>query len=653
MARRKKRQNSGQLDGVIGGGGQQSARGGGGRQNSGQLDSAIGQGPSADYVQFEKDRAARKANLAQEVARQRASQNQQNEQARQQLKKNALQKVGSFLGGAAKTVAHDVVEPFKDVGHQVKQQFKALSGPNRTEQGLGGADAIIKNQTAAAKNPEYKKATQGSKGGGTVAGTLDIQRKAAAGAKAPELKQLVQQDQHAADQNVKHAAGTALELAGLAIPGGKAVTSTAERVASKLAPKLIARATVKTATRSKGGAALRAVASAANQTPAGATFGAGQAMRHDKNVVQGAAEGAAAAATLGAAGSVAKTGLRRLFKPDITPEKTAVFNEATGRMKPLGQPKAAAAEPKSAVPSEKPASGVPAKEIQTTYYRGGGEGSMPKGKTAKDVVAYEHTQLGNADVKATPGVDLSKVKSDNLQWVTGTKGAAKEYGDVSPVQVGDHRVVATDTNGGMLIEKIPPAESKAVVAAGDNTGAPVVAADEAKATSKIASTINQTAIKNKLSTGYDELAGYSPTTHEAEVNKVVDLIAKDPERARRAATGAEGLPQGISGSKLLLGMAEHAVQTKDHQLLADLAKSPLASGTSAHAQELALLGEKDPHSAISKVREVAAAKRAAAEKRLKQPIAQAGRQTVQELKASVKAPSRMEWGQFVESIKCK
>lgn len=61
-------------------------------------------------------------------------------------------------------------------------------------------------------------------------------------------------------------------------------------------------------------------------------------------------------------------------------------------------------------------------------FRGGPEGAMPKGLTALDVLQYEQEELGNKDVVPEPGIDLTKIKSENLAWLTETEDQAREYG---------------------------------------------------------------------------------------------------------------------------------------------------------------------------------------------------------------------------------
>ncbi|MGO4869265.1 MAG: hypothetical protein ACLPGW_01425 [Roseiarcus sp.] len=92
--------------------------------------------------------------------------------------------------------------------------------------------------------------------------------------------------------------------------------------------------------------------------------------------------------------------------------------------------------------------------VDATFFRGGGKGSMPSGKTAQDVLNYETRDLGNS-LEIVDGVELSAVPSERLQRVTKSKKAASEYGEVSRVPVAEHRVIARDRFGGFLIELLP------------------------------------------------------------------------------------------------------------------------------------------------------------------------------------------------------
>ena len=79
---------------------------------------------------------------------------------------------------------------------------------------------------------------------------------------------------------------------------------------------------------------------------------------------------------------------------------------------------------------------------------------MIKGLTAEDVLRYEREELGNKDVVPEPGIDLTKIKSENLEWLTEAEDQAREYGEASKLDLQDYRVIARDSDGGVLIEKV-------------------------------------------------------------------------------------------------------------------------------------------------------------------------------------------------------
>lgn len=97
--------------------------------------------------------------------------------------------------------------------------------------------------------------------------------------------------------------------------------------------------------------------------------------------------------------------------------------------------------------------------FEDTFYRGGGEGTMPEG-TAADVIKYEQEELGNKDVVVEKGVELSEIDARNLEWVTETEDSASRYGEVTKktFKSGQYRVIARDNDGGVLIEKISEAQ---------------------------------------------------------------------------------------------------------------------------------------------------------------------------------------------------
>jgi len=87
------------------------------------------------------------------------------------------------------------------------------------------------------------------------------------------------------------------------------------------------------------------------------------------------------------------------------------------------------------------------------FYRGGGEGSMPRGKTAQDVINYETKELGN-NIQIEPNIKLGEIPSEKLVWLTEEEKDAIEYGDVDEIELeGEYRIIARDQDGGILVEK--------------------------------------------------------------------------------------------------------------------------------------------------------------------------------------------------------
>lgn len=139
----------------------------------------------------------------------------------------------------------------------------------------------------------------------------------------------------------------------------------------------------------------------------------------------------------------------KAHRTDNHAEKVALVEEANAIKAELEKRKAHEETP----PAPKPEVGKEQK-LQR-FYRGGAEGAMPKGLTANDVIQYEQKELGN-NITVEKGVDPEKIKSDNLEWVAANEEYASQFGDVTVKDLteGSFRIVARDTDGGILIEKI-------------------------------------------------------------------------------------------------------------------------------------------------------------------------------------------------------
>lgn len=217
---------------------------------------------------------------------------QANAKQKQQQQNNGavhktLNAVDSFFGGAAhvgESVGKTVAQPFEDVGKQVGKQAKYLSDPDQTEQGKPGTNQIIKNQQAAAKNPEYLKAINDPsvKGkNGSVQGVTQAQQMAASGAKAPQIVSHLQKDAAAVSAQNKKAVGDAIQIGSDFVGGGEAkgAIKSVETVAdlskaAKVAKNVKAVLPVATAAGASGGGSV--VASNPNASPGQIAEGVGE-----------------------------------------------------------------------------------------------------------------------------------------------------------------------------------------------------------------------------------------------------------------------------------------------------------------------------------------------------------------------------------------
>lgn len=194
-------------------------------------------------------------------------------------------------------------------------------------------------------------------------------------------------------------------------------------------------------------------------------------------------------------------------------------------------------------------------------------------------------------------------------------------------------------------------EAKAVVP--NTRGSIVKPVENPTNVSKVSKSVQERSLEKKLTdTGFEQMAGYTAKTVEDQSARVANLITTDTERAKAIIRGEKPVPKGMSGSMLIKGVEEHALANNDVELMKDLAKSPLVSQTSTHAQELRLLRERQPNSPVAHIQDILDARIKAAEKRMKQPFEKVLTTTANDIKKEVKPPSKYDWQTFVNSIKC-
>jgi len=137
-----------------------------------------------------------------------------------------------------------------------------------------------------------------------------------------------------------------------------------------------------------------------------------------------------------------------------------------------------------------------------TYYRADTGYKHDPHQTALDVLNYEES-LGN-DTKTQALKYFSEEHyashpAHSLMWVGTNKESIKRYGEPERVDVGNHKVIAEDGEGGKLIFKKSMADTVYVATDGDNIGASV---ERAALLDDLDSIISQS---NKIKAGADAL----------------------------------------------------------------------------------------------------------------------------------------------------
>jgi hypothetical protein len=169
--------------------------------------------------------------------------------------------------------------------------------------------------------------------------------------------------------------------------------------------------------------------------------------------------------------------------------------------------------------------------------------------------------------------------------------------------------------------------------------------------SKIAKSIEAKAVEAKLTTGFSDLAEYTPIIIAEQAQKATNLINSDLTQARRIIRGEEELSGGLRGTSLITAMEEYILKHPDADLAYELANSPIVSGTSAAAQELRLAAERTPDSVTAKLQEIRRVREAKIPAlKLKKTIA------TKNLKASVEkinlSKEELSWNRFLDKITC-
>lgn len=175
--------------------------------------------------------------------------------------------------------------------------------------------------------------------------------------------------------------------------------------------------------------------------------------------------------------------------------------------------------------------------------------------------------------------------------------------------------------------------------------------DFGRGKSKVGESIEAKAIEKKLTDAFDT-AGYDKINIKDQIGRATDLVNNDIVKARKMLSGDESLPDGLRPESLLIAMEEMAMKNGDAQLALDVANSPFITGTSAHAQAMRLLAERDPDSAVAALQRLKKIKEEASKKsgKAKETVVSDIKKSVDKVKKT--KATKESWNSFIENITC-
>lgn len=299
-----------------------------------------------------------------------------------------------------------------------------------------------------------------------------------------------------------------------------------------------------------------------------------------------------------------------------------------------------------------------AKKYLNTNYKGkkveinGKIGTVEKTAFGKTFVKFEDGTIKSftkdeiSKPKITDAEVLAYIKTQAEQRLEGQKAIYSDFKAEIPAET------AAPIKETKLIKEV---QSKPEIKT-PKTNEARTPSKEVKTPSKVAKSIEAKSIEKGLTDSFGELAGYDKITIKEQAAKAADVLS-DMDRAKRILRGEERLPDGLRAEALIKALEDHAMETSDHVLAMDIAKSPLTSETSAHAQALRLLAERNPDSATARIKEVQKAREQAVREKLAKKgksYEKAKKETVEQIKNEIakKKPKFKDWSSFIDSIEC-
>lgn len=135
-------------------------------------------------------------------------------------------------------------------------------------------------------------------------------------------------------------------------------------------------------------------------------------------------------------------------------------------------------------------------------------------------------------------------------------------------------------------------------------------------TSKLALGVQEKAIAEKLTEGFEGLPEYDVMNVAEQAKLAAQFLADEPARAVRVAMGHGYPPEGVRQESVFIAVENKAIADGDAELMRRLAtESSLPSASTKMGQAIRMLGERVKNSPVALIQKVADARQKAATKR--------------------------------------
>lgn len=192
-------------------------------------------------------------------------------------------------------------------------------------------------------------------------------------------------------------------------------------------------------------------------------------------------------------------------------------------------------------------------------------------------------------------------------------------------------------------KEVPSAAAKA---------APVPANEPDIKPSKLAQGVEEKAIANKLTAGFEGKPEYAVVKVAEQAAAAADLLKTDRKHAVDIAMGRSLPPDGLLPESVFVAVENYAIATKNVALLRDLATSSgLSMEATGMGQRIRMLAERDPESPVAAMQQVSKAREQGAIRKFGPKPKD---NVVVEIRKEIRkaAPTLKNWAAFVDSLKC-